>query len=135
MIDYLHTSLAMSMTWRSFAHCCSSVRRLPSSVEAKPHCGLRHSWSKLTKRAASLIRRFTSSGFSSSPYFDVIKPSTICRSLRFTKRSGSKFPERSSSYSKKRPSRFKPSKSFPLQRRTLLMPPRLSGSCRGKCAL
>jgi hypothetical protein len=34
-----HTSLATSTASFSFAHCSSSVRRLPSSVEAKPHCG------------------------------------------------------------------------------------------------
>ena len=28
---------------RSFAHCSSSAKRLPSSVEAKPHCGDRQS--------------------------------------------------------------------------------------------
>ena len=34
------TSRATSTHRRSFAHCCSSVSRLPSSVLAKPHCGL-----------------------------------------------------------------------------------------------
>ena len=34
-----HTSLATSTASFSFAHCSSSVSRLPSSVEAKPHCG------------------------------------------------------------------------------------------------
>ena len=34
-----HTSRATSTTNFSFAHCSSSVRMLPSSVEAKPHCG------------------------------------------------------------------------------------------------
>ncbi len=34
-----HTSPATSTASFSFAHCSSSVRTLPSSVEAKPHCG------------------------------------------------------------------------------------------------
>jgi hypothetical protein len=34
-----HTSFATSTASFSFAHCSSSVRMLPSSVEAKPHCG------------------------------------------------------------------------------------------------
>ncbi len=34
-----HTSSASSTTIRSFAHCSSSASTLPSSVEAKPHCG------------------------------------------------------------------------------------------------
>ena len=34
-----HTSFATSTASLSFAHCSSSVRMLPSSVEAKPHCG------------------------------------------------------------------------------------------------
>ena len=34
-----HTSSAISTIMRSFAHCSSSASTLPSSVEAKPHCG------------------------------------------------------------------------------------------------
>ncbi len=45
--EYLYArpqiSSATSTTNASFAHCSSSVSRLPSSVLAKPHCGLRHS--------------------------------------------------------------------------------------------
>ena len=37
------TSSATSTISRSFAHCSSSARILPSSVEAKPHCGERQS--------------------------------------------------------------------------------------------
>jgi hypothetical protein len=33
------TSLDMAMISRIFAHCCSCVRMLPSSVDAKPHWG------------------------------------------------------------------------------------------------
>jgi len=38
-----HTSLAVSTASLSFIHCSSSARMLPSSVLAKPHCGLRQS--------------------------------------------------------------------------------------------
>ena len=38
-----HTSSATSTIIFSFAHCSSSARILPSSVEAKPHCGDRQS--------------------------------------------------------------------------------------------
>ena len=38
-----HTSSAISTIMRSFAHCSSSDSTLPSSVEAKPHCGDRQS--------------------------------------------------------------------------------------------
>ncbi len=42
--DYFpHTSSATSTQSRSFAHCSSSASTLPSSVEAKPHCGDRQS--------------------------------------------------------------------------------------------
>ena len=34
-----HTSSAVSTIIRNFAHCSSSARMLPSSVDAKPHCG------------------------------------------------------------------------------------------------
>jgi hypothetical protein len=37
--NYPHTSFAISTIILSFAHCSSSARMLPSSVEAKPHCG------------------------------------------------------------------------------------------------
>ncbi len=40
---YPHTSSATSTIMRSFAHCSSSAKVLPSSVEAKPHCGDRQS--------------------------------------------------------------------------------------------
>ena len=37
--NYPHSSRATSTASFSLAHCSSSVRILPSSVEAKPHCG------------------------------------------------------------------------------------------------
>ena len=48
---------AVSATSLSLAHCCSSVMRLPSAVEAKPHCGLSARFSSGTNRAASSMRR------------------------------------------------------------------------------
>src|SRR5262249_18982910 len=41
--SYPHTSSAISTMSRSFAHCSSSPRILPSSVGAMPHCGDRQS--------------------------------------------------------------------------------------------
>ena len=50
------TSAATVTTWRSLAHCCSSVITLPWIVDENPHCGLRQSWSSDTYLAASSIR-------------------------------------------------------------------------------
>ena len=61
------TSRATSMHRRSFAHCSSSVSRLPSSVLAKPHCGDSASCSSGRYFAASSMRRFSSSLLSSVP--------------------------------------------------------------------
>ena len=52
-----HTSSATSTIIRNFAHCSSSVSVLPSSVEAKPHCGDSASCSSGTNFAASSMRR------------------------------------------------------------------------------
>ena len=56
-----HTSRDRSTIIFSFAHWASSVRTLPSSVEAKPHCGERQSWSRATYLVASSMRFLTSS--------------------------------------------------------------------------
>src|SRR5699024_671759 len=101
---YDQTSSAIFTTCPSFFHCSSSVSRFPSSVEAKPHWGLRASWSSGTYPAASSMRFFTSSLFSNSPCFEVTRPSMIVRSSLSTCRSGSKPPARSVSYSRKNPS-------------------------------
>src|SRR5262249_53645092 len=94
------TSSAVSTTRRSLAICSSRDSELPSSVEEKPHCGDRHSWSMSTNLLASSIRRLMSSLTSSSPFLLVTKPRTTY--LPFgTKRSGAKPPERSSSNSMK----------------------------------
>src|SRR5258707_12353346 len=89
-----HTSSANSTTILSFAHCSSSARMLPSSVEAKPHCGDRQSWSSEMYFDAWSMRRLSSSLDSSVPDFEVTRPSTTV--LFFgTKRSGSNPPARS----------------------------------------
>ena len=85
----------------SFAHCCASVMSLPSWVLAKPHCGDRHSCSRLTKRLAASMRSRMRRFSSRAPVLVVTRPSTT-RFLPFgTKRSGSKPPARSLSYSRK----------------------------------
>src|SRR4051812_21188222 len=71
-----HISLATSTASFSLAHCSSSDRMLPSSVEAKPHCGDTASWSSGANLAASSSRRLMSSFFSSSPNFEVMTPTT-----------------------------------------------------------
>src|SRR5205814_2800061 len=95
-----HTSFATSTRRRSFAHCSSSVSTLPSSVEAKPHWPEMQSWSSGAYLAAASIRRLRSSLLSSLPLLVVMMPSTTCLPLG-SMRSGSKPPERSSSYSMK----------------------------------
>src|SRR6201999_431833 len=62
-----HTSCATSTARRSLAHCSSSVRMLPSSVEANPHCGDSASWSMGANLEASSSLRLISSLFSSAP--------------------------------------------------------------------
>src|SRR5262249_56017927 len=95
-----HTSPPPSTIRRNFAHCSSSARILPSSLEAKPHCGERQSWSRPANFAASSMRRLITSLDSSVPLFEVTRPSTTILPLG-TKRSGSKPPARSLSYSMK----------------------------------
>ncbi len=97
------TSWAVSTTRRSLAISSSWVRALPSTVEEKPHWGERQSCSRGTYFAASSIRRLRSSLLSSSGRLVVTRPSTTCLPSG-TKRRGSKPPERSSSYSRKKPS-------------------------------
>src|SRR3954454_14005495 len=97
------TSAAVSTTRRSFAACWSRVSTLPSTVEEKPHCGDRQSWSTSTWREAASMRRLSSSLDSSSPRLVVTSPSTTTFPGG-TKRRGSKPPERASSHSMKKPS-------------------------------
>src|SRR5690348_16294046 len=84
-----HTSSANSTIMRSFAHCSSSARTLPSSVEAKPHCGERQSCSSATYFVASSIRFLISARGSRRPDLDVTRPSTTILLLFGRKRSGS----------------------------------------------
>src|SRR5258705_4411638 len=97
---YPHTSFDRSTIILSLAHCSSSASTLPSSVDAKPHCGLSASCSGATYLVASSIRRLTSSFFSSVPDFEVTRPSTTSLLPLGRKRSGSKQPARSGSYSR-----------------------------------
>src|SRR6266511_1306145 len=99
--DQPQTSFEISTIMRSFAHCSSSARTLPSSVEAKPHCGERQYWSSDTYLVASSMRRLMSSFFSSVPLLEVTRPSTTTLLPFGTKRKGSKPPARSVSYSRK----------------------------------
>src|SRR5262245_10845333 len=96
-----HTWPATSMIIRSFAHCSSSARILPSSVEAKPHCGERQNCSIGANFPASSMRRLMSSLFSSVPLLDVTRPSTTTLLPLGKNRSGSNPPARSVSYSRK----------------------------------
>src|SRR5664279_2215167 len=86
---------------RSLAHCSSSASTLPSSVEAKPHCGERQSCSSATNLVASWMRFLISSRGSSRPDLEVTRPSTTILLPFGRKRSGSKPPARSLSYSRK----------------------------------
>src|SRR5262249_32182203 len=99
-LAYPHTSRATSTTSRSLAACCSGVSLLPGAVLANPHYGLSASWSRSTYRAASSIRRLSSS-FDSNPgsLLDT-RPSTTVLFLGM-KRSGANVPARAVSYSRK----------------------------------
>src|SRR5215469_8433240 len=99
--DYCQTSSPISTIIRNLAHCSSSARMLPSSVEAKPHCGDRQNCSSGANLPASSMRRSTSSFFSSVPLLEVTRPSTTTLLPLGRKRSGSKPPARSVSYSRK----------------------------------
>src|SRR4029079_7890839 len=102
-MTYPHTSSAVATTSRSLARSCSSLNTLPSTVEEKPHWGERQSCSSGTYLDASSMRRFSSSLSASAPVWVVTGPSTTCLSSG-TNRNGSKPPDRSSSYSRKKPS-------------------------------
>src|SRR3979409_1970200 len=91
---YPHTSFDRSTIILSLAHCSSSASTLPSSVDAKPHCGLRASCSGAATFVASSIRRLTSSFFSSVPDFEVTRPSTTTLLPLGRNRSGSEPPAR-----------------------------------------
>src|SRR5262249_12811430 len=92
------TSSATWTTSSSLRRCASHVMSLPSALEPKPHCVERASRSSGTYLLASSMRCLSSSAVSRFDRFVVSRPSTTCWSSRAW-RSGSKPPERSSSYS------------------------------------
>src|SRR5271166_7192102 len=100
-----HTSSTISTRRASLIHWSASERSLPCAVEEKPHWWLSAHWSSGTYLVASTMRRLTSSFGSAAARFELMRPSTIV-ALFGAKRSGAKSPERSSSYSRKKPSIF-----------------------------
>ena len=74
------------------------VTGLPPADVAKPHCGLTASRSAPTSALACRSLASMSAARSSAEVFVVTRPSTMTLSSG-TRRSGSKLPERSSSYS------------------------------------
>ena len=102
---------ATSTTSCILRHCSSSLRRLPSKVDANPHCGLRARLSRGTYRLASSMRWMICALGSRSATLLLINPSTTPLSLG-TKRSGSKVPARSDSYSSRNRSTFSSLNSF-----------------------
>src|SRR5690606_40498646 len=103
---YPQISFAVSATNFSFAHCSSSVRMFPWCVDAKPHCGLMHSCSSGTYFDASSTRSLIVSLFSNLPVLEVTNPKTTLGPPFGIYLRGSNDPERSSSYSRKKPSTF-----------------------------
>src|SRR6266850_4479606 len=93
--DQPQTSFDRSTIILSLAHCSSSASTLPSSVEAKPHCGERQNCSSGANRDASSMRRLMASFDSSVPLFDVTSPSTAVFGPFGRNRKGSKPPARS----------------------------------------
>ena len=81
-------------------------RRLPSCVDANPHCGLsaRRSSGTIVRRLVDARRR--SRGRLERRVFELTRPSTTTRSSG-TCRSGSNVPDRSSSYSSRKRSKLR----------------------------
>src|SRR5207249_10936406 len=75
-----HTARATRPTSSSLRRWSSGVNRLPSIVDANPHCGLRARRSRGRNRDASWTRRFSSSSRSSAGFLLVTRPSTTTRS-------------------------------------------------------
>src|SRR5258706_808314 len=95
-----HTSRASSTTRRSFASCCAKLRPVPFWWLAKPHWGETHKLSSGTYFDALLILLIKKPLSSRAGVFVETNPSTTFFPLG-TKRSGSKPPARSVSYSRK----------------------------------
>src|SRR5271165_297393 len=100
-----HTSSAISTRRASLIHWSASERSLPCAVEEKPHWWLKQHCSSGTYLVASSMRRLTSSLGSAAAFFELMRPSTMV-ALFGANRKGAKSPERSSSYSRKKPSIF-----------------------------
>src|SRR5437868_1535131 len=95
------TSRATLATSSSLRRCSSGEIRLPSIVDANPHCGLRARRSNGIYCEASSMRCRSSAAVSSRGFLVVTKPRTTKRSSG-TCRSGSNPPERESSYSRRK---------------------------------
>ena len=101
---YPHTSFAVSATRRSLASCSAGVMRLPSIVEAKPHCVLSARRSKGMHCSASRILALSARLDSRPPYFVLTRPRTTVQSSGISF-NGPKSPARSSSYSRRKRSK------------------------------
>src|SRR5438445_1921308 len=96
-----HTCRAVSTTRTSLRFWSSSLTRLPTTSEPKPHCGLRARFSSGMNLAASSMRRSSSSTGSSRATLVLTSPSTTILSLG-TKRKGAKLPALGLSYSSRK---------------------------------
>src|SRR3989475_487679 len=101
--DQPQTSRAVSTTRLSFASCCSKLRALPREWLAKPPCGEIASFSSGKCRAAWSMRRLRKSFDSRTGVLVETRPNITFLPLGM-KRSGSKPPARSVSYSRKKAS-------------------------------
>src|SRR2546426_1110757 len=99
--SHRHTCRAVSTTRSSLRFWSSSLTRLPTTSEPKPHCGLRARFASGTNFAASSMRRLSSSTGSSRVTLVLTSPSTTTLSLG-TKRNGAKLPALGLSYSSRK---------------------------------
>src|SRR2546428_7252995 len=99
--SHRHTCRAVSTTRSSLRFWSSSLTRLPTTSEPKPHCGLRARFASGTNFAASSMRRLSSSTGSSRATLVLTSPSTTILSLG-TKRNGAKLPALGLSYSSRK---------------------------------
>src|SRR2546422_8121830 len=96
-----HTCRAVSTARSSLRFWSSSLTRLPTTSEPKPHCGLRARFASGTNLAALSMRRLSSSTGSSRATLVLTSPSTTILSFG-TKRKGAKLPARGLSYSSRK---------------------------------
>ena len=129
------TSFAVSTISASFLHCASSVRMLPSSVEANPHCGERQNWSSGANFVASSMRRSMAAFSSSSPrlrgdepeHHPLVAPGQEAQRLEAAGAVGVVFEEIAVIVASRRAGSRPPARS-PLRKS------RWSGNCRGRHA-